>query len=440
MRGFSCVKNWQDHIWFWPADVGRDDHVALREPVDRREDGLRHDRAGGRLVPGERILLLPLLALGDPRGVVGLVHLRQQVAKHGLDVAHAREVAAHALGDRRRVDVDVHDLRVRGELAHLAGHAVVEARADREQHVAFVESLVGGDQAVHADHVQRERVALREHAEAHERRRHRDVRLVRELGELLHRVGAADAAAGVDERPVARVDELREAREHLRVPLVGGLVADAVELLGERDGGLADLNVLREVHEHRAGLAGRRDVERLDDDARQVVHVAHEVVVLRDRARDAAGVGFLEGVVADGQGGNLAGERDHRDAVHVGGREAGDDVRGAGAGRDDADARLPGGARVGVGHVGAALLVAGQDQVQLLGLGELVEDVEDRPAGIREDRLHAQAFEPLDDDARARAGLHTGLRGRCGAAGIRLGFGFHGFGSVRLRVENATGY
>ena len=249
---------------------------------------------------------------------------------------------------------------------------------------------------------------------------------MREFRELLHGAGAADAAAGVDERLVARVDELREAREHLRVALVGGLVADAVELLGERDGGLADLHVLREVHEHRAGLAGRRDVERLDDDARQVVHVAHEVVVLRDRARDAAGVGLLERVVADGLGGDLAGERDHRDAVHVGGREAGDDVRGAGAARHDADAGLPGGARVGVRHVGAALLVAGKDEVELLRLGELVEDVEDRPAGIREDRLHPQALEPLDDDARTRAGRHTGGLGLRGAV-VSFAFVLHGW-------------
>ena len=280
---------------------------------------------------------------------------------------------------------------------------------------------------MHADHVQRERVALREHAEAHERRRDRDAGLVRELGELLHGAGAADAAAGVDERLVARVHELREAREHLRVALVGGFVADAVELGGERHGRLADLHVLRQVDEHRAGLAGRGDVERLDDDARQVVHVAHEEVVLRDRARDAAGVGLLEGVVADGPGRDLAGEGDHRDAVHVGGGEAGDDVGGAGAARHDADAGLARGARVGVGHVRAALLVAGEDQVELLRLGELVEDVEDRPARVREDRLHAHALEPLDDDARARAGQHTGLRGRLGAAGIRFGFVLHGW-------------
>ena len=64
--------------------------------------------------------------------------------------------------------------------------------------------------------------------------------------------------------------------------------------------------------------------------------------------------------------------------------------------------------------------------MQLLGPGELVEHVEDRPARVREDRLHAQPLEPLDDDARARAGLHTGLRGRLGAAGFRFGFVLHG--------------
>ena len=69
---------------------------------------------------------------------------------------------------------------------------------------------------------------------------------------------------------------------------------------------------------------------------------------------------------------------------------------------------------------------------------ELVENVENRPAGIREDRLHAHALEPLDDDARARAGLHTGLRGRLGAAGFRFGFVFHCSFPLVWRVKRAA--
>ncbi len=45
-------------------------------------------------------------------------------------------------------------------------------------------------------------------------------------------------------------------------------------------------------------------------------------------------------------------------AVHIGGGDGGDDVRGARPARHEADAGAPGHARVAVGHVGRALLAA----------------------------------------------------------------------------------
>jgi len=53
-------------------------------------------------------------------------------------MADDRHVDLDALGDRRRVDVDVDDLaRVCAKCAGFADHAVVEARADREQQSQF---------------------------------------------------------------------------------------------------------------------------------------------------------------------------------------------------------------------------------------------------------------------------------------------------------------
>ena len=58
-------------------------------------------------------------------------------------------------------------------------------------------------------------------------------------------------------------------------------------------------DVARDIDEHGAGPAGRRDVERLADRRGDVLDVEHERVVLRDRDRDAGDVGFLEAVAAD---------------------------------------------------------------------------------------------------------------------------------------------
>ena len=69
------------------------------------------------------------------------------------DIGHHRQPCSLDLVDLRRVDVDVDDLAVLGELADLARHAVVEADAEGQQQVGFVDGIVGVNGAVHAEHV-----------------------------------------------------------------------------------------------------------------------------------------------------------------------------------------------------------------------------------------------------------------------------------------------
>ena len=69
--------------------------------------------------------------------------------------------------------------------------------------------------------------------------------------------------------------------------------------------GLLLERVLRDVDVDRARAAGAGDMERLGHDARQVVGVADQVVVLGHRQRDAVDVDLLEGVLADQGAGTL---------------------------------------------------------------------------------------------------------------------------------------
>ncbi len=135
-------------------------------------------------------------------------------------------------------------------------------------------------------------------------------------------------------------------------------------------------------------------IERLGDDARDVVRVAHEVAVLRDRHRDADDVRLLERVGAEQRARHLPGERDERSAVHprVGDRR--DEVRRARSARADAHADAPRRARVALGRVPRALLVPAEHVVQLVGvLRQRVIERHDRAARDAEDRVHALADE-----------------------------------------------
>ena len=118
------------------------------------------------------------------------------------------------------------------------------------------------------------------------------------------------------------------------------------------------LRVFRDVDVHGTRPARRRNLERLAERRRDVVGARHQVVVLGNRQRDAGDVRFLKRVRADQLAAHLAGDADDRRTVHHRRRNAGHHVRRAGPGRRDRDADLAARARIAVGHVRRALLVA----------------------------------------------------------------------------------
>ena len=96
--------------------------------------------------------------------------------------------------------------------------------------------------------------------------------------------------------------------------------------------------------------------------------------------------------------------------VEQGGADAGDEVRGARAGRAQADADPAGGPGVAVGRVGAALLVADEDVAQLGVVAQDVVEGQDHAAGIAEEDVDALAEERLAHDVGADPGPLERLR------------------------------
>ncbi len=177
----------------------------------------------------------------------------QHLVEHVGDVADDRHVDLDPLGDRRRIDVDVDDLAVGAEeMRRIADHAIVEARADRDQHVAVLHRHVRLDGAVHAEHAGELRVGPGKSAEAHQRVGAREAEEAHEARQLRRRVVQHDAAAGVDHR-LLRVEQ--ELDRLLDLP--GMSLGDRV-VRAQRDGlriaplGLRLRHVLRDVDQHRA--------------------------------------------------------------------------------------------------------------------------------------------------------------------------------------------
>ncbi len=94
--------------------------------------------------------------------------------------------------------------------------------------------------------------------------------------------------------------------------------------------------------------------------------------MLGRRAGDAGGVGLLKRVIADQMGGHLAGQADHRNAVHQRIREAGDRIGGAGAGGDQHHADLAGGPRIAFGRMHGRLFMPDQDMANMVLLEQRI--------------------------------------------------------------------
>ena len=144
------------------------------------------------------------------------------------------------------------------------------------------------------------------------------------------------------------------------------------------------------------GAAGGGDVERLGDDAGQVLRAHDELVVLGDRAGDADRVALLERIRADGAGGDLAGDDDHGDRVHVGVAQRGDHVGGGRTARHHRHAGTAGDVGVALGHVARTLLVAHED-VADGALQKRVVGGEDAAAGEAEHDLGPGHLQALDE-------------------------------------------
>ncbi len=126
--------------------------------------------------------------------------------------------------------------------------------------------------------------------------------------------------------------------------------------------------------------------------------------MLGDRQRDAGDVDLLESVGAEDFRRDLSGDGDDGDGVEHGSGEAGDEVGRAGAGGGHADAGATGCARVAVGHVRCALLVADEHVVDGGEFAQRVVDRKDRSAGVAEDGGGAFAGERGPEDFGAGEG------------------------------------
>ena len=163
-----------------------------------------------------------------------------------------------------------------------------------------------------------------------------------------------------------------------------------------------DGDVLGNIDDHRSGTAGGGDVERLVDDAREVVDVPHEVVVFGARPGDADGVRLLEGVVADEVRGHLTRQAHDGDTVHHRVGQPGHRVGRPRTRSHEDDAGFARRAGIPLRHVRRALLVPYEHVPDTVLLEYGIVKREYGAARIPEDYVDPLVLERPEDDPRSR--------------------------------------
>ena len=209
--------------------------------------------------------------------------------------------------------------RLGREAAYVARDPVVKAQPRADDEVAVAYRVVRGDGAVHPRHPQRVGQARRIRADAHERGDNRDTRPLGKGHYLLR--GNLPAAPHHHHGPLRLADGLGGALDLPSVPRHGRFVTRKVDFYVKAARKRLVLNVLGNIDEHGSGSPSRGDVKGFFDDARDVIHVFDQIVVLGHRPGDAVHVRLLKGVGADQGRRHVARDRDKRRGIHVGGGE-----------------------------------------------------------------------------------------------------------------------
>src|SRR5512147_2757804 len=98
----------------------------------------------------------------------------KQIGEEGAEVADQSNVNRNVVVDLGGIDLDVNLLGVGRVSFEVAGDAVVEAHAEGDEQIGFLDGMIDPGFAVHAHHAEVERMRSREGADAEQRHGNRN--------------------------------------------------------------------------------------------------------------------------------------------------------------------------------------------------------------------------------------------------------------------------
>jgi hypothetical protein len=201
--------------------------------------------------------------LREPLGMPRMPDAGEQPLEHFAKIADQGHVHVNVLVDLRAIDLDVDFLGFEGVGGEFAGYAIIEAHAQGDEQVRFLNGLVDPGFAVHPHHAQTSAMRGGEGSQPQKRERHRDVGL---FGQGATSRSAPERMMPCPARMTGRWACAIRAAASSSAGSFGkectgawrwglGAAASQSEFAGTQ------LGVLGDVQQHGAGAVGGRDLE-----------------------------------------------------------------------------------------------------------------------------------------------------------------------------------
>ena len=152
-----------------------------------------------------------------PFAAIGRVRSRKQIFEHLAQIADQCNVNADILIDFRGIDFDVNLLRFRRVVLQISGDAIIEAHAEGEQQIRFLDRRVYPRLRRACPSSQDSADAMPESHRSREGHRNRHMRFFREPFHQLGRARKNDPVSSKDDWPLRFVDQRK------RLVIVGGV-------------------------------------------------------------------------------------------------------------------------------------------------------------------------------------------------------------------------
>ena len=257
----------------------------------------------------------------------------------------------------RRVDIDVDNGLSFGEISRVAQHPIGKSGAHRHKQVAFLDGEGGRLGSVHSQHPHIAGMGLIKAPLAHQGAGNGRVQPFRELRQLPFRPAGNNPAPGIQKGAFAGVKQVQHPVQLLPIHWVGDFRTLGRNRFKVVDGGG---DVLGDIHQDGALPAAVGDIKGVPEGACQVLNPFDQKVVFGDGNGHAGDIHLLEAVQPQKGTGDVAGDGNQGDGIHIGCSDACHQVGGPRAGGGDADAGFAAGAGIAVCGVGGPLFVGGQ--------------------------------------------------------------------------------